>query len=351
MKELLAKNEKVPALPKVGDLVEGKIIKISKNAVVLDLESLGAGIIYGAELRENKEMLKKLKVGEKISALVLDTENEDGYIELSLKEATLEKNWSELKEKKQNNQPIVVKAIDANRGGLVVNFSGVIGFLPVSQLSSQNYPRVEGGDKNKILRELNKFIGKEFTVKIISLDKKTNKLVVSEKALKEKEVEESLKHLKKGDIIEGTVAGLADFGAFVKFADNLEGLIHISELDWQMVNHPSQILQENQPIKAQIIDIQHGQISLSLKTLKEDPWQDIEKKYKSGQVVKGEVIKLSPAGAFVQIEKGVNGLVHLSNFLKQNQTMEDVLKIGQSYKFEILSLAPNEHKMSLALQK
>jgi len=350
MKELLAKKGEAPRLPQLGDVVEGRIIKISKNALILDLGPSGTGIVYGGELKENKEVLKELKAGQTVSALVLEPENEDGYVELSLKEASLEKAWTTLKAKKQSGQTVKVKIIEANRGGLVIEFSSLVGFLPVSQLSNQNYPRVEGGDKGKILNHLNKFVGKEMEVKIIGLDQKADKLIVSEKALEEKKIKENLENYKKGDLVEGIITALTNFGAFIKFDDNLEGLAHISELDWQIIDHPSQILQENEKIKAKIIDIQEGQISLSLKALKEDPWQKIKEKYQNGQIVKGKVTKFSPFGAFVQIEKEIHGLAHISEFSKQNKQMEEVLKLGRSYDFEILSLAPKDHKMSLALK-
>lgn len=349
MKELLAQDKEAPRLPQPGDLIEGQIIKISKNALIVELGPLGTGIVYGGELRENTEALKKLKVGQKISALVIEQENEDGYVELSLKEANLEKAWSDLRTKKQTGQNITVKVVEANRGGLVIEANSIIGFLPVSQLSPKNYPRVEGGDKSKILSHLNKFINKQMEVKIIGLDQRADKLIVSEKAVQEKEIKESLDNYKKGDVVQGTVTALADFGAFIKLDDNLEGLAHISELDWQIIDHPSQILGENKKVKVQIIDIKNGQISLSLKSLKKDPWQNIGEKYQNGQTVKGKVIKFGSLGAFVQINKNIHGLVHVSEFSKQNQQIEDVLKTGQSYNFKILSLIPETHKMSLVL--
>lgn len=182
MKELLAKDKQTPHLPQSGDLIEGQIIKISKNALIIDLGPLGTGIVYGGELREDKDMLKELTIGQNVSALVLEMENEDGYVELSLKEAGLEKAWLTLREKKQADQTITTKVIEANRGGLIIKTGSLIGFLPVSQLSNENYPQVEGGDKDKILSELNKFVGQEMKVKIIDLDQKTDKLIVSEKA-------------------------------------------------------------------------------------------------------------------------------------------------------------------------
>jgi len=350
MKELFSQEKGTYVLPQVGDLIEGRIIKISNNELIVELGPLGTGVVYGGELRNNKDIFRELKVGQKISALVVDPENEDGYVELSLKEASLEQTWSELQEKEKSGQTITVKVIEANRGGLVIGVSGMIGFLPVSQLSPSNYPRVEGGDKDKILQELNKFVGKEMEVKIITLDKRSEKIVVSEKAIQEKKMKESLKKYKKGDIVEGIVTAVVNFGAFIKFDDTVEGLAHISELDWQIIDHPSQVLKENDKIKAQIIDNREGQISLSLKTLKENPWHKVKDKYTAGQTVKGKVIKFTSLGAFVQINKGIHGLAHLSEFSKQNQQMENALEIGQSYNFEILSLSPEVHKISLSLK-
>lgn len=186
MKDLISKDKQGPILPQVGDLIEGKIIKISKSAIILNLGPLGTGIIYGGEIKEDKKALKELAVDQTISALVLDPENEDGYVELSLREANLEKAWLELKEKRKADQSITVRVADANRGGLIIKLSSLVGFLPVSQLSAKNYPKVEGGDKEKILEQLNKFVGQEMEVKILDLDQKANKLIVSEKLLQEK---------------------------------------------------------------------------------------------------------------------------------------------------------------------
>ncbi len=271
MKELLTKEKDALSLLQSGELIEGTIIEISKNAVIIEIDPLGTGIVYGGELKENRKLVKGLKVGQKISALVVNPENEDGYIELSLKEANLKQLWSDLQEKRTNSESITVRVTEANRGGLVIEYSGIVGFLPVSQLSPSNYPRVEGGDKNKILKHLNGFVGKELSVKIITLDKKSEKLIVSEKAAQEKELQKNIEKHKEGDIIEGTITALADFGAFIKFGNNLEGLAHISELDWETLDHPSQAVRENEKVKAQIINIANGRISLSLKALKQKP--------------------------------------------------------------------------------
>lgn len=339
MKELLAKEKDVFSLPQPGDIIEGTVIKISKTEIIVEIANVGAGAIYGGEIKENRQMVRGLKIGQKISALVVGPENEDGYIELSLKEANLKKIWNDLKEIKETSQTIAARVVEANRGGLVVEYSGIIGFLPVSQLSPENYPRVEGGDKNKILKHLNAFVGKELLVRIITLDKREEKLIVSEKLAREKELKQNLEKHKEGDVIEGTVTALADFGAFIKFGDNLEGLAHISELDWQIIDHPSQVVKENDLVKAQITSINNGQISLSLKTLKDDPWREIESKYQIGQTIDGKTIKASSAGVFVELEKGIHGLIPTEASTE--------IEVGQSYKFKITSLLPQKHKMTL----
>jgi len=349
IKEILSQQKKLLRLPQPGDLVEGRIIKISKNAVFLELDPWGTGIIYGGELRENRELFKELELGQKISALVLEPENEDGHIELSFKEALSKQIWDELKEKKQANKSLTVKVREANRGGLVIEAKGITGFLPVSQLAPQHYPRVEGGDKNKILKHLNEFVGKELKVKILDLDPKIDKLIVSEKAVDKKKIQESLKKYKEGDTVEGTVTALADFGAFIKLDDGLEGLVHISELDWQIIDHPNQVLEEKQRIKAKIIDIQDDQISLSLKALQKDPWEGIEKKYQNGQVIQGEVIRFSNQGALVKVDDKIHGFINLAA-KNLNETNQPELEIGKSYKFKIVSLNPSAHKMLLALK-
>lgn len=351
MNDLLSKGKQTLNMPQPGNIVEGQIIKMGKSAIIVELGPLGTGVVYGGELKENRNLLKELSVGQKISALVLESENEDGFVELSLKEAHLEKIWKDLQEKQRDNDIVTVKITEANRGGLVVRFSDLAGFLPVSQLSYQNYPRVEGGDKNKILQHLNQFIGKEMDVKIINIDKKEEKLVVSEKAAQERKIKKDLEKYKQGDIVEGIVAALTNFGAFIRFDGNIEGLAHISELDWRIIAHPSQILKENEKVKAKIIGIQNGQVSLSIKALKKDPWENIEKKYQVGQITKGTVTKLTPSGTFVQIAKGVHGLVHPSDSVAQDQQMENPLKAEESYNFKILSISPENRRIILEIEK
>lgn len=332
---------------KIGDIVEGAIIQKTNSAVYLDLGPQGTGIIYGREFLSAKDFLKNKQLGDKIFVKVVDLENEKGYIELSLIQASKEIAWENLREKKEKGETIVVKISGANKGGLLAEISGISAFLPVSQLSSQNYPRVGGADKSKILNELQKFVGKEIEVKILDLDRNENKLILSEKALEFLKLKEIIKNYKVGDTVEGDVSGIVDFGVFIKFGvPPLEGLCHISELDWQIIEHPSQIVKVGEKVKAAIIEINDNRIFLSLKALKEDPWKNIEEKYHKRDVIEGKVIKFNPFGAFVEVAPKIQGLAHISEFGTKTK-MEKELKIGEKYQFQISELNPEQHRMIL----
>ncbi|MBZ9572065.1 S1 RNA-binding domain-containing protein [Patescibacteria group bacterium] len=351
MKKILKTQGNLLMPPKIGEIVKGKIIGKGRSAVFLDLGALGTGIIYGKEFYETKEILKDFKTGENIFAKIIDLENEEGYIELSVSQAGKELTWETLKQKREGDETLKVKILGANKGGLLAEISGISGFLPVSQLSVEHYPRVEGGDSAKILRELQKFIGKELEVKIFDLDQKEKKLILSEKATETGRIKETLKNYKVGDVVEGEITAILDFGAFIKFGEeNLEGLIHISELDWRIIEDPSGIVKINQKVKVKIIKISEEKVFLSLKALKKDPWKNIEKKYKKRDKISGEVTKFNPFGAFIKITPKIQGLCHISEFGSQKK-MAEILEIGKKYDFEILSIEPTEHRMSLKLVK
>jgi small subunit ribosomal protein S1 len=217
---------------------------------------------------------------------------------------------------------------------------------------------VEDGDKNKILQELNKFVNKEMPVRILDVDPSQQKLIVSEKAVSEQKFKQALAQYQIGDLVEGVISGVVDFGAFVRFPlkgtetqekpEMIEGLIHISEIDWQLIEDPRQLLQVGQKVTAKIIGIEKDRLSLSLKALKKDPWQEIDQKYKKDQIVEGEITKINPFGAFVQLDKDIHGLVHISDF-GSLEKMNQELKVGQKYQFKIASIEPRVHKMALSL--
>lgn len=261
MKDLLKDNESLRPL-RVGQIVEGKIIARGKSSIFLDLGNKGTGIIYGKEFFEAKDILKEVKVGDKVFAKVLDLDNEEGFVELSLSSASKEMAFESIREAKI----IKVKITGANKGGLLAQISGIPAFLPVSQLSLKNYPRVKG-DTEKILQKLQKFIGKEMEVKVLSLNKGGGQIIISERLAELEKSKENLKKYKVGDIVEGEITGLTDFGAFIRFGGELEGLIHISEMG-NNVQNPSEIVKIGDKIKAKIIDISENRISLSLKDLK-----------------------------------------------------------------------------------
>ena len=355
LKDIIAKKAKDPSNPiTMGATVEGTVVARDRSSLFIDLGQHGTGIIYGREFYEVKDVIKNLQIGDKVFAKIVEVENEDGYRELSLRDATKEISWQKLRDLKDKGEIIKVKVTGVKKGGLLTALDGIPAFLPVSQLAPEHYPRVADADKQKILKELQKFVGKTLEVKVLDLLAAENKLILSEKAKSDEKTREILKDYKKGDIIEGEVTGIADFGVFIKFPTagevkgEIEGLIHISELDWQLVENPSEVVKVGEAIKAQIIDISNNQVFLSLKSLKVNPWEEIEKKYKKGDVINGKVIKFSPFGAFVEIMPKIRGLCHVSEFGSAAK-MEESLKVGQSYDFQVLLIEPKEHRMSLKL--
>jgi small subunit ribosomal protein S1 len=322
--------------------------------VYLDLGPQGTGIIYGREFLEEKTTLKEVKQGEKVVAKIVELENDDGYTELSLRQAGKELTWDRLKEKKEKEEVFKVKIVGANKGGLLADLYSTQAFLPVSQLAQEHYPRVEDGDSSKILRALQAFMGQELEVQIFDLDPREGKIILSERSKERAKVREQLAKFQVGDVIEGEITGVVDFGAFIRFPMNdsgtepIEGLIHISEIDWQIIEDPSQVLKVGDKVKAKIVDLSQGRASLSLKALKEDPWKEVEKRHSKLDIVEGKVTKLNPFGAFVEIEEKIQGLCHISEFGTKSK-MEEILKTGETYKFQILELSPSEHRMSLRL--
>ncbi|MCP6719432.1 MAG: S1 RNA-binding domain-containing protein [Patescibacteria group bacterium] len=344
MKELLEKNGLLRP-PKVGEIVEGKVIGKKRAAVFLDLGPIGTGTVYGREFFEAKEELRGLKKGDRITAKIINLETDDGFIDLSISSASKELSFETLNKKKEDGEPIKIRISGANRGGLTAEISGISAFLPVSQLASEHYPKVEGGEKIKILKELQMFIGKDFEVKIIDIFPRKNQIILSEKAKDFDKLRKKLENYKVGDEVKGEITGVTDFGAFIKFDKDLEGLIHISELDWKIIDDPAEVVKTGDKVKAKIIEVSGDKVSLSLKALKKDPWDGVGEKYKKGDIISGKVTKFNPFGAFVQLSKEIQGLCHISEF--ESGKMEDVLELGKKYKFQVLSIDEKEHRMSL----
>ncbi len=347
MKDLLQEKEISFTLPKEGDVIEGLIIEKGRNKIFFDLGPIRTGVVYKPEIDLSLYDANSIKIGDTLAVKIIHLENEEGLVELSLREAGLDRVWEELKELKDKNEVFKVKIQEANRGGLVARTKGVQAFLPVSQLSPENYPHVEGGDKEEILKRLQDFAEKELEVKILDLDRKSNKVILSERAKASKETKEKLEKYSVGETVKGKVSGIVDFGVFITF-DGIEGLVHISELGWQLVESPENIVDIGDEVEAKIIAIEDDKVSLSLKALKPNPWEEIADKYKVGDIIEGTVSKFNPFGAFIKIGDEIQGLAHISEF-ESYEDMTSALEIGKSYGFKITMLESKDYKMALQL--
>ncbi len=335
-------------LVKQDDIVEGSVVAIEKAALYVDLGLSGTGIIYGIEFMNARDVIKRINIGDTISAKVIMRENKEGYVELSLKEARQALMWSDAESAIKDKRVMDLVIKDANKGGLMLDWQGLAGFLPASQLKEENYPRVEDGDKDKILRELKKLIGKRISVSIINALPKEGKLIFSEKESGSKEGKEIVAgNFIVGDEVGGTVTGVVEFGIFIKLDDGVEGLVHKSEIDWGLVEDTKAYARVGDKVKAKIIEIKDGKISLSIKALKANPWKEASKKYKKGDEVQGVVIKFNKHGALVSIEEGVAGLVHVSDF-GDEEKLRTALSLGKRYTFSITLFDANEERMTLS---
>ncbi len=347
MEELLNSKDAI-VIPKEGDLIKGKVVAVTKNEIYIDIPGVTGGLVRGRELRDETGVLTKLQVGDEVTATVIDQENEQGLIELSLRSASHQQAWQSLTDLKQSQAVLEVKILEANKGGLLVNFNGQTGFMPVSQLNKEHYPRVEGGNKSKILEKLKQLVGKTLKAKVIDLEEGEGKIIFSEKEVYADDKKVELAKYKVGDTVECVITGLVDFGVFVEFGAGLEGLIHISELAWQRIEHPRDIFKVKDKIQAQIIGIEGERVTLSAKRLLIDPWKKVSEKYKIGDVVEGKVLKIDKFGVFVELDQDIHGLAHISELSDGLvEKPEEVVEVGQSYQFKILSIEPEEHRLGL----
>ena len=333
--------------PEAGEIIEAPVIKVDKRAVFVDMPPYGIGIIYGREYMNARDLIKHMNIGDVITAKVVESENENGYLELSLKEARQSLIWGEAEEYVKKKTVLELPVKDANKGGLILDWQGISGFLPASQLAGDHYPRVEDGDKDRILDELKKLVGEKLQVVMITAIPKEGKLIFSEKEHNQKEKEEIVAKYRLGNIVEGEITGIVDFGAFMKIEEGLEGLIHISEMDWGLVDDPRKLFKVGDKVQAQIIEIKDNKVSLSVKVLRENPWKGAEKKYKKGDSVRGVVIKFNKYGALASIEEGVAGLVHISEFGSEEK-LRAALELGKVYPFLITLFEPKDQRMTLS---
>ena len=339
--------ERAPMPPQPGDIVEGPVIALDRARLYIDLPPFGTGVIFGREYLNAREVIKRTNVGDRIAAKVISTDSKEGYIELSLKEARQAIIWAEAELAVKEKRLVEITVKEANKGGLILEWQGIAGFLPASQLKAEHYPRVTDGDKDKILDELRKLVGQKLMVSIISATPKEGKLIFSEKGIDDKEKRELIAAYQVGDVVEGEVTGMVDFGVFVKLEEGLEGLVHISEIDWGLVDDPRHFFKVGDKVKVKIIDIKDGKISLSAKQLKDNPWQVASAKYNKGDKVEGVVIKFNKHGALASIEEGIAGLVHVSEFGSEEK-LRASLELGKRYPFTISLFEPKDMRMALA---
>ena len=335
-----------PKAPSIDDVVEGPVIAVGRARVFVDLHPFGTGIIYGREYLSARETLKNVNLGDTVTAKVVGTENAEGYIELSLREARQALIWNEAEGAMQKKASFELPITDANKGGLIITWNGIQGFLPASQLAPAHYPRVPDGDKDKIFAELKKMVGTKIEVMIITANPKEQKLIFSEKGASTSERSSLVEKYHVGDVLSGVVTGATEFGVFVKIEEGLEGLVHISEMDWALVENPKTRYKVGEPVKVKVIEIKDGKVSLSIKALADDPWKAAAAKYKKDQRVEAVVIKYNKHGALASIEEGVAGLVHISEFASEDD-LRAKLELGKVYPFTITFFEPKERRMTL----
>jgi len=336
--------------PKLGSVIEGTVVSVAKNRLVVDLNGVAVGMASGRETHDSLGTIKDLKEGDKVRTVVIEEENEDGMVVLSLKKASQSTTWDKFEKAYKNGEVIEVAINEANKGGLLIDVDGIKGFIPVSQLAPIHYPRVEDANSAEILTRLQKLVGMKLSVKVINLDRSTGKMILSEKAAAETDAKKSLGELKVGSKVSGKVSGVVKFGIFVTF-DGLEGLVHISEIAWGHVSNPHQYAKVGDPVEVEIIGIEGDKLSLSIKRLIPDPWAEIEARYPIGSRVKGVINRFSPFGAFVQLQDDINGLIHLSEISSQKvEDPADFLSIGEEVEAEVINIDRDEHRIGLSLK-
>lgn len=328
-----------------GEVVNGKVLSVKKHEVLVDLGAHGVGLVPRREVGFGRQ----LNVGDEVAASVVDSELDSGLSLLSLRKAVKDHGWDEVEVKHQSGEVIEVVPYDANRGGLLVEYEGVRGFLPVSQLSAEHYPRVGGADKDEIIARLGSLVSKPMKVRVLDCDRKASKLIFSEKEAIKDGLAERFEELKVGDTVNGVITGVVDFGAFVN-VDGIEGLVHISEISWERVNNPSDHLKVGQAVKAKIISIDKERLSLSLKRLTEDPWLTEVEKFSKGSTVEGTVTRITPFGAFVQLSSAIEALVHVSELGSGSDVdPEKVFTLNERKQFKVIDVDKDSRKISLSL--
>ncbi len=343
MDELLASIE-IPQL-KTGAVIEGVVSSVRKHEIWVDLGPNGVGVVMRREAGNTP-----LEEGQTITASVVDPELDEGYALLSMRRAAKDRGWDELQRIFDEQEIIDIVAYDANRGGMLVELEGIRGFLPVSQLAAEHYPRVTGADKDEILQKLNSLINQPIKVRILDVSRRDNKLIFSEKEAVKDHTASRLTELKVGDKVEGVVTGVIDFGAFVN-VEGIEGLIHISEISWERVEDPKKYIKTGDKITAKIIAIDKDRLSLSLKQMSDDPWLNEVKEFKKGELIEGKITRITPFGAFVQLSPAVEALVHVSEMSDdEGVDPEKLFKLNEKKQFKVIDIDTENRKIALSLK-
>jgi small subunit ribosomal protein S1 len=331
---------------KEGDILEGTVVKIDRDEVLLDIGYKSEGVIPTKELsiRHDVDPGQVVKVGDEVEALVLQKEDKEGRLILSKKRAQYERAWGKIEEVMQSGGTIKGPVIEVVKGGLILDI-GLRGFLPASLVDLRR------------VRDLHPFVGTELEAKIIELDRNRNNVVLSRRAFLEESQSEGrkkfLESLQKGERRKGTVSSIVNFGAFVDLG-GVDGLVHVSELSWKHVDHPSEVVQVGQEVEVEVLDVdlERERVSLSLKATQEDPWKEFERKYSAGEIIDGQVTKLVPFGAFVRVAAGIEGLVHISEISEQHiETPESVLSVGDGVRVKVIEVDVPRRRISLSMRQ
>lgn len=346
--ELFAESPEIK-YPKQGEVISGTIVKIEKKNILVNVNNQFTGLVVSKEVGNTID-INELQSGQSIDVMVLGDSVERGLLILSLKRANQIKNLSNLTKYNENSEIITVKPTEANKWGLLVDIDGLKGFIPVSQLTPIHYPRVEWADPEKILAHLDGLVWEPFKVRVINVDEAGKKIIFSEKAAIEENREKALSNLKEGDIVEGTVSGILSYGLFVTF-DWLEGLVHVSEIDWGHVTDPSKFAKVWMKVKVKVIGLDSEKISLSIKRLKENPWDVLAKKCKLNDSITAPISRISKFGAFMDLEGGIQGLIHLSEISHGVvKDIRDHVKVGEEVTAKIINFEPEKKRIGLSLK-
>ena len=349
--DILKKKGTGVAKYRAGDNIIGTVIDATASRILLDLPGGVTGIITKKEASAFGEGVGEYDAGQQLEAAIIEAENEQGLVVMSLRRASQDMIWAELSEIMGEERSVKVRIEEANKGGLMAKYKGLRAFLPVSQLTPTNYPRVNNADAAAILAKLQAHVGKEFTVCIINVDRERGKVIISEKAAHQEQAKETLSKLNVGDIVKGQVSGVVKFGIFVTFG-GVEGLVHLSELAWGHVSDPSKEYSLGDDVEVLVIGMEGKKLSFSMKRLSDDPWKDLVATMKPGDVVEGPVSRWNANGVFIDVKAGVQGLFGLSQFPVDVHTelpTKGGIKEGKTLKGEVVAVNFDSHRVELNL--